>query len=373
MNKRKPTSLKVWAIIAAAGFCISSLLASCEFSGATTIAASATSETSTAFTTSYASSTTASSSTFSSDKPTSTLQESERPAPAYKIPERIHMTFRPEWIWNDALGDYEDTAGLKRDPETGLFPKPVVTPEGLADYATWDPHLGLYIINTIHIDYKNDSFYEEPPEYDPSSEIHWPKYNINEEDRFNNAYRHYLEFIDERYPFNPFSSAPRYIDLGVFTKYNLTPAWFGMSILDIPMVINKLEAGAPPAFTMTLIMLLTHTDIGIVPSIGATYRYIEWVNTFNVIKSQIPDRVARSDITSVGYLALPLIYGELKNNLVTNMALLPDITAGLDDCTKVVTSSWDKTQWLSWFNAHEAELWNLQWLIDHQINMPWLK
>jgi hypothetical protein len=291
----------------------------------------------------------------------------------YKLPEKIRQAFRPEWTWNTARGEYDGITNLTRDPKTGLFPEPEITPEGLAGYATWDPHLGLYIINSIHIDYISGTFNQDPPAYVPGNEIQWPEYDINIQDRFNNAYRIYIEFLKQHYVFNEWSSGPPPCDMGVFNKHNLTPEWFGMGITDLPMLVNKLEAGAPPAYTMSLIMLISHTDVGITPSVGAKYRYISWVTEFNGMKSQIKYRITHQDTASIGYLALPYIYNELKQNQTNDMSLLPEITDGLDGTTKVVTSSWDKAKWITWFGEHEDEIASLQWLIDHKINMPWLK
>lgn len=151
----------------------------------------------------------------------------------------------------------------------------------------------------------------------------------------------------------------------------MNPDWFGLGIDDLPMVIDKLEAGAPPGYTMSLIMLITKSDVGIVP--GDSWLLDDWVRAFNALNADVADRVKQRDVKALGYLALHTMRTELeKGEDASLVALLPDAADGLKGADKSITTDWDRTQWLSWFECNAETLNVLESVTQRPINMPWL-
>lgn len=293
--------------------------------------------------------------------------------PDYKLQENIRQAFRPDWVWDESKEEYSNLGDLKRDPDTGLFPEPSPFPKDLIGYAHWDPYLGLYITNSIHIDHQSGNIKEDEPKMDTSAKIGWPEYDINIEDKFNEAYKKYYDFTIEKYYKGGLSSLA-YPDMDIFEREGFTPEWFGLTISDLPMVINKLEAGAPPSYTMSLIMLLTKTDVGVRPSSGDSQHLGNWLKAFKAMKAEAGEKVKQGDLNGLGYLALPHIYEELKSGSgEVLLPLLPEAANGLKNYDKSVAATWDKTKWLNWCENNTETLNTLKYVNDKEINMPWLK
>jgi hypothetical protein len=293
--------------------------------------------------------------------------------PAYKLQENVRKMFRPEWVWDESIKDYSNLGDLKRDPETGLFPEPSSFPEKLAGKAHWDPYLGLFILDLIQIDHKTGEITELQPVMDSSSKEGWPEYDMNTEDNFNEAYQKYYNYIRQKY-YDGGRLSATIPDIVIMRDEHFTPEWFGLTLNDLPMVVEKLEAGAEPAYTMSLIMLMTDTDVGILPSRGDSVQLADWVNAFNSMKSSAAEKARMGDLNGLGYLALPGIYEELKTGKGDDLVnRLPEITEGLKGAGKAAASFWGRDQWIKWFENNTETLDTLKWMIDHKINMPWLK
>jgi len=141
----------------------------------------------------------------------------------------------------------------------------------------------------------------------------------------------------------------------------------------LPMIVTKLEEGAPPAYTMSLITFLLRADFGVYPSIGQSYHLDDWVLAFNAAKADIKERVAADDIASLGYLVLPELYNNMKAGIIVDLPTLTEIAYGLPGFDQEVAAIWGREQWMTWFDDHANIITDLQWVLDHEIVMPWLK
>lgn len=197
------------------------------------------------------------------------------------------------------------------------------------------------------------------------------------DDWFNSAHRRYFQLYMERYG----TSSVGYSYTYVFEVEGLTPEWFGFDAEDLPRIIDRLEAGAHPTYTMSLIMLLTKSDPGVDlrPRFDGVPRdenagLREWVRAFNELKASVATKVAQRDIASLGYLALPVIYAELKSSDGEDLvALLPGVADGLAGAEEAVTAGWDKAAWLTWFEANAETLEALKSANEREIYLPWLE
>ncbi len=291
--------------------------------------------------------------------------------PIFKLQENIRQMFRPDWVWDEKINDYTNMGKLKRDSETGLFPEPSPFPEDLVGKAYWDPYLGLYIRDTINIDHKTGEITEDQLVMTSSHKDDWPVYVLNSNDEFDKKYKEYSNLIKEKYYKGGLSSIA-IPDIEIFKKEGFTPEWFGLTIEDLPILVEKLESGAPQSYTMSLIMLITKTDVGMSPSFGEQYRYCEWVDAFNSLKAQGADKIKHGDLAGLGYLALPYIYDELNSGNDTVLKLLSEAADGLNGYTKATALSWDKSQWLNWFKENKGAIDALRLVNEHEIYMPWL-
>ncbi len=293
--------------------------------------------------------------------------------PFYKLQENIRATFRSDWEWNEEAQEYTNLGDLVRDPETGLFPEPSPFPENLEGYATWDPYLALYIINTIQIDHETGEIIVEPyPSVDPSIMQKPLYYDRDTDDTFNSILNVYMEYVDEKYYGGGYLAAA-YPDLDIFEWEGFTPEWFGLSFSDLPMVIDKLEAGAPSSYTMSLIMLITKTDVGIRPTKGSLRKLLgEWVSAFNALTSGAQEQVKQGNLEELGYLALPYICDELLNGNDSLLSALPEQADGLEGADKTDTAGWSKQDWLDWFENNAETMEVLEYVCQREISMPWL-
>jgi hypothetical protein len=197
------------------------------------------------------------------------------------------------------------------------------------------------------------------------------------DDWFNAAYRRYLQLYMERYGM----SSVGYSDAYVFETEGLTPEWFGLDVEDLPRIIDRLEAGAHPAYTMSLIMLLTKSDPGVKlrPGLDGTSPDDKaplrtWVQAFNDLKASVTAKVAQQDVTSLGYLALPAIYDELKSGDGDDLlALLPKVAKGLAGADPAVTAGWDRSAWLTWLEANAETLEVLKSVNERELYLSWLE
>ena len=290
--------------------------------------------------------------------------------PAHKLHENVKNKFRSDWVWDEEKQEYSNLGDLVRDPETGLFPEPSSFPEGLEGYATWDPYLGLYVINDIHINHETGEITLDNSNMINSKED-WPKYDQYADNAFNNIYWKYMNYTREKY-YKP-NSSYAYPDMDLFEWAGLTSEWFELSTGDLPMLMDKLEAGAPPSYTMSLIMLITKTDVGILPSNGSLQKTLaEWVTTFNALTSGAREQVKESNLDGLGYLALPFIYDELLSGNDSLLAALPEQADGLEGAAKADTASWSKEDWLAWFKDNAESMETFRYVCQRTLNMPWL-
>ena len=292
--------------------------------------------------------------------------------PAYKLQENVKNKFRPDWVWDEERQEYSNLGDLVRDPNTGLFPEPSPFPEGLVGYATWDPYIGLYVINTTHINHETGEITENPLEGMVDYRTDWPKYEEYERNIFNDGYLKYSDYTNEKYYRGGITSF-RYPEIEVFERDALTPEWFGLSTNDLPMVMDKLEAGAPPSYTMSLIMLITKTYVGPRLTYGSLDdEFAEWVTAFNALTSGAREQVKQGQLDGLGYLALPFLYDELVSGNDSLLAALPKQADGLEGAAKADTASWSKEEWLSWFKDNAESMEIFRYVCQRTINMPWL-
>ena len=286
--------------------------------------------------------------------------------PFYKLQENIREYCRPEWVWDEEKQEYSNLGDLVRDPETGLFPEPSLFPKGLVGRATWDPYLGLYVINTTHINHETGEI-----TYDPFVWYWTGYYNTNRKDHdiFDDGYEKYVNYTNEKYYKGGFASF-RYPEMEVFERDALTPEWFGLTTNDLPMLMDKLEVGAPPTYTMSLIMLITKTDVGIRPSSDTDL--VGWLTAFNALTSGAREQVKQGNLKGLGYLALPFLYDELLSGSDSLLAALPDQSNGLNGAAKADTASWNKEDWLAWFKDNAESMEIFRYVCQRTINMPWL-
>lgn len=199
-----------------------------------------------------------------------------------------------------------------------------------------------------------------------------PEYDIYFDDKFDAGYQKYYNYIRLKY-YDGGRLSASIPDIVIMRDEQLTPGWFGLSLFDLPMVVNKLEEGVEPAYTMSLIMLMTDTDVGVLPSRGDSALLDDWVIAFNCIKSLAEEKVKTEDIKSLGYLALPEIYDELKSGRAYNIVtMLPDITEGLEGAGKAA-SLWGKEEWIKWLEDNAETLNTLKWMIDYKIDLSWIE
>jgi len=296
--------------------------------------------------------------------------------PSYKLQENIRLRYRPDWVWDEEKQDYSNLGDLTRDPNTGLFPEPSPFPEGLVGYATWDPYIGLYVINTTYINHETGEITENPLEGMVDYRTDWPKYEEYERNIFNDGYLKYSDYTNEKYYRGGITSF-RYPEIEVFERDALTPEWFGLSTSDLPMLMDKLEVGAPPTYTMSLIMLITKTDVktgaGIYPyPASLDDELATWVTAFNALTSGAREQVKQGNLKGLGYLALPFIYDELVSGNDSLLAALPDQADGLEGADKAETASWSKEDWLTWFKDNAESMETFRYVCQRTINMPWL-
>ena len=291
--------------------------------------------------------------------------------PQYKLQENVKNKFRPDWVWDEEKHEYSNLGDLVRDPETGLFPEPSSFPEGLEGYATWDPYLGLYIRNGTRINHETGEVTFDNTNMISSKEG-WPEYDQYADNAFNNMYWKYTNYTREKF-YKP-NSSNAYPDMDLFEWAGLTSEWFELSTNDLPMLMDKLEAGSPPSYTMSLIMLLSKTDVGIRPSLGSLdTTLVDWVTAFNALTSGAREQVKQCKLEGLGYLALPFIYDELVSGNDSLLAALPDQTDGLNGADKAETASWSKEDWLAWFKDNAESMETFRYVCQRTINMPWLE
>lgn len=290
--------------------------------------------------------------------------------PHYKLKENIKQMFRREWVWNEEKQDYDDLDGLVRDPETGLFPQPEPFPEALEGDAYWDGYLGLYIINSIEINHETGEIIENPLAGTVSVRNDWPEYIKSKNDPFDCKYFEFKEIENEKYARG--DGQVMHNELYIIEHEGLTEEWFGLSATDLPMLLDKLEGGSPPSYTMSMILLVTKADIGLTPFYGAPHRYFEWVDAFNDITLNAERLVGEKKYEDLGYLALPIVYKQLNSGNEEMLYALPEIAYGLYTDEKSDAEDWDGGQWLDWFESHRDIVDALQYTLDYEINMPWL-
>ena len=292
--------------------------------------------------------------------------------PAYKLQENVKNMFRPDWVWDEEKQEYSNLGDLVRNPETGLFPEPSSAPKGLEGYATWDPYIGLYVINSIHINHETGEIKSDPFEGMIDTKKDWPVYDQNVPDKFNDGFwKYYYATLDKYY--NRGLSSAAYADIDLFQREGFTPEWFGLTLNDLPMIFDKLEAGAPSSYAMSLIMLITKTDVGIQPTKGSLPETLaDWVTAFNALTSGAREQVKQGNLKGLGYLALPFIYDELVSGNDSLLAALPDQANGLNGAAKTDTASWSKDDWLTWFKDNAETMEIFRYVCQRIINMPWL-
>ncbi len=290
--------------------------------------------------------------------------------PHYKLKEKVKQAFRSEWEWDEDKQDYKDTDGLVRDPKTGLFPQPEPFPEALEGYAYWDGYLGLFIINSVEINHETGEVNENPLAGTISVTSDWPEYKFSSDDSFDSKYFEFKKIENEKY--TRADGQEMYDDMYIIDKEGLTEEWFGLSITDLPMLLKKLEEGAPISYTMSLIMLITKADTGIVPFDGHPHLYINWVNSFNELTMNADTTVKEKGNDELGYLALPIINKQLKSKNDEMIKYLPEIAYGLYNNDRDSVKSWGSKEWLSWFEDNEKIMAALQYTLDNEISMEWL-
>ena len=291
--------------------------------------------------------------------------------PAYKLQESIRLRYRPDWVWDEEKQDYSNLGDLVRDPETGLFPEPSPFPEDLMGRATWDSYLGLYVRNSIHINHETGEITQDTSELINTKED-WPIYDQNVPDKFNNGYSKYYYVLLEEYD-NHGPSSIACPDLDLFEREGFTPEWFGLTLNDLPMIFDKLEAGAPTSYAMSLILLMTKADVGIRPSPATSQTILaEWVTVFNALTSGAREQVKQGKLEGLGYLALPFIYDELISGNDSLLSALPEQADGLEGADKADTASWNKEDWLAWFKDNAETMEIFRYVCQRTLNMPWL-
>ncbi len=294
--------------------------------------------------------------------------------PAYKLQENILQTFRPEWEWDEEAQEYTNLGDLVRDPETGLFPEPSPFPEDLKGIANWDPYLGLYIKNTIDINHETGEMTFHSFEGMISTREDWPVYDVYSPSKFNTAYLKYHKYAADKYYEGGMISIIAYPDMDIFEWEAFTPEWFGLSFNDLPMILDTLEVGAPPSYTMSLIMLLTKTDVEIRPTKGSSEKELaEWVTAFNALTSGAQEQVKQGNLEGLGYFALPYICDELLNGNDSLLSALPEQADGLEGADKADTAGWSKQDWLDWFENNAETMEVLEYVCQREISMPWLE
>ena len=295
----------------------------------------------------------------------------ENEAPFYKLQENIREYCRPEWVWDEEKQEYSNLGDLVRDPKTGLFPEPSPFPEGLEGRATWDPYIGLYIINSIHINHETGEITQDTSELINTKED-WPVYDMYISDKFNDSCWKFYNLVSDKY-YNGGLSSAVYADMYLFEKEGFTPEWFGLTLNDLPMIFEKLEAGAPTSYAMSLILLMTKADVGIRPSPATSQTIlVNWVTAFNALTSGAREQVKQGNLKGLGYLALPFLYGELVSGNDSLLAALPEQADGLEGAAKADTASWSKEDWLTWFKDNAESMEIFRYVCQRTINMPWL-
>lgn len=292
--------------------------------------------------------------------------------PPYKLQENIRQQFRPEWIWNESKQDYDNLGDLKRDPKTGLFPEPSPATEELKQKAYWDPYLALYIRKSVQIDHEtgkvsDNIFANAAPE---GNQIQKPEYSYSPTDPYDAKYS---EFMYRRYQHMDKTSS-HYVSVeDVIKLENLTPEWFNIKTSDLPMILGKLEKGADSEYLMALIRLITKCDARFIFH-NDTYISLKILrDALNKLTSEASERVTSGNIKELGYLALPLIYDELKNGKGDNLLpQLPDVANGQKGLDKATATQWDKAKWIKWFEDNKADMDSLRFVLEHPIKMPWL-
>lgn len=279
--------------------------------------------------------------------------------------------FRREWVWNESKQEYDNLGDLKRDPETGLFPEPSPFPEQLKGKAHWDPYVALYITNLAQIDHKTGKvttnlFADAAPDA-----ITPPEYTPGEKDPFDIAHEKFQEL---RTKYMSRSESEHKWAEDVIQLEGLTPEWFGIKTSDLTMLLDKLERGADSEYTMMLIKMLTNVGI---EKFHVSYGTHEdekiWRDKFNKLTSEASERVKSGNIKELGYLALPLIYDELKNGKGDELLpQLSDVANGQKGLVKAETAKWDKAKWIKWFEDNKADMDSLRYVLTNPIKMPWL-
>lgn len=209
---------------------------------------------------------------------------------------------------------------------------------------------------------------EQPTDSPTATPAPRSSYKGNAGDVFDQAYQSYkTDILDKKYAGRTGATA----DLDVFAREGLSPQWFGLTPVDLPMLRGKLLSGAPTAYTMSLISLVMGYDPPTHPKDDDAATLRAWLEDFETRRASAADAVKQRKLEGLGAFALPAVYDEIEAGTGGDLlSQLPALADGFDGLAQADTASWTQADWLAWLRGR-MDTWSvLAAFLKEPISLP---
>ncbi len=199
-----------------------------------------------------------------------------------------------------------------------------------------------------------------------------PSYDAQTNDGYNRALAAYQQDVLAKLV-GPNGSTD-YEDLAFFQQEGLTPRWFGLTAVDLPMLRGKLEAGAPTPYTMSLICLVMGYEPAVRPNESDAATQAAWLDEFEAKRAAAVESVKQRRLEGLGAFALPYAYEEINAGTGEDLfTQLPALTDGFEGLNREDTAAWSQADWLVWLRGRDATWAAMKEALAEPILLPWIK
>ena len=289
--------------------------------------------------------------------------------PNYKLHESIRMQFRPEWVWNEDMKDYDNITDLERSKETGFLILPK-TNEELEKHATWDGKLGLYISNDIKINHKTG---EITSTVKSETSRKYPEYNFDKNNIIDQKYAQYYAKTSEFTVKHPELSV-YYHPLLLLKNREVTKEMLVTDVENINLLKVKLKEGLRTDFVMTMLQLTTNVKMENEASNGSAGKLKYWLEEYNQLIVNARGDIELEDVEKLGYLTLPYIDEQIKaGNYDTYKDILPSLVAEYGKADDKIGKPSNNEDTLTWFEYYKDDIAAIREFISSELEADWLK